>query len=71
MSMSRTAEEKLLNPRPGSKIAEAQDFGIDLTLLASKLKKTPQERIEELQSGMEFLDELKRARRKGQLVKTR
>ncbi len=32
----RTPEEKLLNPRPGSKIAEARDYGIDLTLLVSK-----------------------------------
>ena len=63
--MKRTAEEKLLNPRPGSKIAEARDFGIDLTLLVSKLKKTPQERIDELQAGMEFLAELAKARQKG------
>ena len=63
--MKRTPEERLLDPRPGSKIAEAKEFGIDLTLLASKLRKSPQERIDELQSGMEFLDELKRARNKG------
>ena len=60
--MKRTPEEKLLNPRPGSKIAEAKEFGIDLTLLVSKLRKSPQERIDELQAGMEFLSELARAR---------
>ena len=43
--MKRTPEEKLLNPRPGSRIAEARDFGIDLTQLAENLRYTPAERI--------------------------
>ena len=43
--MNRTPEEKLLNPRPGSKIAAARDFGIDLTLLVENLRLTPAERI--------------------------
>jgi hypothetical protein len=43
--MRRTPEEKLLDPRPGSKIAEARDFGIDLTLLAANLRRTPAERL--------------------------
>ncbi len=58
----RTPEEKLLDPKPGSKIAEAQEFGIDLTLLVSRLRKTPQERIDDLQSSMRSLAELDRAR---------
>ncbi len=58
----RTPEEKLLNPRPGSKIAEAKKFGIDLTLTAGNLRKTPQERIDDLQSAMRFFAELDRAR---------
>ena len=33
----RTPEEKLLNPRPGSKIEAAKEFGIDLTLLVQKI----------------------------------
>ena len=41
----RTPEEKLLNPRPGSKIAEARDYGIDLTMLAENLRYSPAERI--------------------------
>ncbi len=65
--MSRTSEEKLLDPRPGSRIAAARDFGIDLTLLVAKLRKTPQERIDELQSAMEFQAELERAKRRGPL----
>jgi len=63
--MSRTPEEKLLNPRPGSKIAEARDFGIDLTLTVSQLRLTPQQRIDNLQSAMKALDELAKARKIG------
>lgn len=66
----RTPEEKLLNPRPGSKIAEARDFGIDLTLVVSRLRLTPQERIDGLQSSMKFLAELERARKKGAVQKS-
>lgn len=59
--MKRTPEEKLLHPRPGSKIAAARDFGIDLTLLVRQLRLTPQQRLDELQSAMESLEELKAA----------
>lgn len=59
----RSPEEKLLNPRPGSKIAEAKEFGIDLTLTAGNLKKTPQQRIDDLQSAMRFFAELEKARK--------
>ena len=69
--MKRTPEEKLLNPRPGSKIAEARDFGIDLTLTASQLRLTPQQRIDNLQSGMKFLAELDVARAKGPVKKNK
>jgi hypothetical protein len=66
--MGRTPEEKLLNPRPGSKIAEAKEFGIDLTLIAERLRKSPQERIDDLQESMRFLDELDNARQRGPVV---
>jgi hypothetical protein len=66
----RTPEEKLLNPRPGSKIAEARDFGIDLTLVVERLRQTPQERIENLQSSMKFFEELNRARKNGPVRKS-
>lgn len=67
--MKRTPEEKLLNPRPGSMIAAARDFGIDLTLTASQLRLSPQERIDNLQSGMKFLAELEHARKIGPIKK--
>ena len=67
--MGRSPEQKLLNPRPGSKIAAARDFGIDLTLTASQLRLTPQQRIDNLQSSMKFLAELDRAREDRQIEK--
>ncbi|HKP68399.1 MAG TPA: hypothetical protein VJV05_03880 [Pyrinomonadaceae bacterium] len=61
--MKRTPEEKLLNPRPGSKIAAARDFGIDLTLLVANLRLTPDERVRNLQSVMRDLSKIKEAGR--------
>jgi len=63
----RTPEEKLLNPRPGSKIAEARDYGIDLTLIVSNLRLTPEERLrwnDDLNSGLDILGEAMRKARK-------
>ncbi|HEX6279315.1 MAG TPA: hypothetical protein VFZ49_04800 [Pyrinomonadaceae bacterium] len=65
----RTPEEKLLNPRRGSKIAEAKEFGIDLTLLVSNLRLSPEERLrrnDDLNSG---LDQLAEAMRKAKRAK--
>lgn len=67
--MEKLSEERLekigeliRNPRPGSKVAAAKEFGIDLTLLLGQLRLTPQQRIEHLQRGMEILEELDQAR---------
>jgi hypothetical protein len=43
------AEERLLNPKPGSKIAAARDYGVDLTLLVEQLRLTPEQRLRKLQ----------------------
>lgn len=66
--IERLSEERLkkiqqliLNPRPGSKVAAATEFGIDLTLTYGQLRKTPQERVEDLQSAMRGLEEFARA----------
>jgi pantoate kinase len=53
--------ELFKNPRPGSKIAAAKEFGIDLTLTFEQLKKTPQERIDDQQGAMRGLEEFTRA----------
>lgn len=63
--MKRTPEEKLLNPKPGSKIAAAKEFGIDLTLLVRQLRMTPEERLNELQSAMESLEDFARQAKLG------
>jgi len=57
----RTPEEKLLNPRPGSKIAEAVRYGLDLTLVVGNLRRTPQERLERLQGAMISIEKLREA----------
>jgi len=59
--MKRTPEEKLLHPKPGSKVAAAQEFGIDLSLLVENLRLTPDQRVRNLQSAMVGLEELLRA----------
>lgn len=71
--MKRTPEEKLLNPRPGSKIAEARDFGIDLTQLVENLRLSPSERIrrndEAVNSIMKFSEAMRQAKAKKPLNK--
>lgn len=51
----------IMNPRPGSKVAAAKEFGIDLTLTLGQLRKTPQERLDDQQSAMRGLEEFARA----------
>lgn len=53
------AEERLLNPAPGSCIAAARDFGIDLTLLVERLRLTPEERLRALQQAMSELSNIR------------
>jgi hypothetical protein len=64
--MKRTPEEKLLNPRPGSRIAAARDFGIDLTQLVENLRLTPAQRIrrndEAVNSVEKFAEAMRRAK---------
>lgn len=63
--MSPTERERLIalinDPPPGSKIAEAKRYGIDLTLLVESLEMTPTERLRALDRAQPFLDELRRA----------
>ena len=56
--MKRTIEERLLNPKPGSKAAAAKEFGIDLTLLVENLRLTPDQRVRNLQQAMFGVEEL-------------
>ena len=64
--MKRTREEKLLNPRPGGKIAAARDYGIDLTQIVENLRLTPTERIrandQAVNSVLKFEHAMRRAK---------
>ncbi len=59
--MIRNVEEHLLNPPPGSAAARARDFGINLILLIGRLKRTPEERLNDLQRAMHSLEEARRS----------
>ena len=54
-----TAEERLRNPPPGSRVEAARDYGIDLTLLIERLRKTPEERVRDLQSAIDGLEKIR------------
>ena len=64
--MNATERKRLIalidNPPPGSKIAAAKEYGVELTLLVRKLELSPTERLEELQSAQQFIEQLREAR---------
>ncbi len=45
----------MLDPKPGSKVAAAKEYGVDLTLLLRNLKLTPEERLNENQQAVNDL----------------
>ncbi len=45
------ALELVNNPPPASELAKAKEFGVDLTLLISTLRRTPTERARGLSQG--------------------
>jgi len=53
------AEERLRHPRPGSRIAEAQQYGIDLTLLIENLRLTPAERVSRMHDIIVTVDQVR------------
>lgn len=66
------AEEKLLHPSPGSRIDAARAHGIDLTLLVERLRKTPEERVHDLQQAVIGLAAMRgKARRRTSTQKER
>jgi hypothetical protein len=61
--------ELINNPPPGSKLAAARDFGIDLTLFLHSLELSPEQRLQELDAVQPFLEELRRTgKRQGSMV---
>lgn len=50
----------VMNPPPGSKIAAAREYGVDLTLSLRSLAMSPTERVQAMQNALEFMEELRR-----------
>jgi hypothetical protein len=63
--MDKAQREALIrlntSPPPGSKIAAAKEFGIDLTLLVRTLEMSPAERLQQLTAVQAFVQELRSA----------
>jgi hypothetical protein len=57
--MKADPEQQLINPRPGSALAAARDFGIDLSLLATRLRLTPEERLRDLQRFINAIEQMR------------
>lgn len=53
--------ELINDPPPGSKLAEAKEFGIDLTLLLSSLNLTVTQRLRNLYATATFLEKMRDA----------
>ena len=61
----KLAFELIQNPPPGSALAEAKEFGVDLTLLISTLRLTPTERARSLSEGARIFEIAKQAQLAG------
>jgi hypothetical protein len=55
----KIAWKLIQNPPPGSKLAEAEKYGIDLTLLLENLKLSVTQRLDKLYSAALSLEELR------------
>ena len=59
--VAKNKEELLRDPMPGTAAAFAHDFGIDLTLIIDRLRRSPEERVLELQGVINDLSALRNA----------
>ena len=57
------AEARLRNPAPGSRIAAARDFGIDLTLIVQQLRLSPTERARQMEEYAQVVETIRGAAR--------
>lgn len=60
----------MLNPRPGSRIAAARDYGIDLTLLVENLRLTPAQRVKNNDDAVNDLLKFEEAMRRAKKAET-
>jgi hypothetical protein len=58
------AEGRLRNPRPGSRIEAAQQFGVDLTLLVENLRLSPAERVRRMHDAALAAEQVRGAARR-------
>jgi hypothetical protein len=56
-------EQRLINPPPGSALEAARKFGVDLSLIAERLRLSPEERLRDLQQVMRALEQIRAAAR--------
>jgi hypothetical protein len=61
---SKLAYELITNPPAGSKLAEAKDWGVDLTLLYANLKRSHSERARSFASMVHSYNGLRDAAKK-------
>ncbi|PYT41069.1 MAG: hypothetical protein DMG45_14710 [Acidobacteria bacterium] len=68
--MTRDQEKTVLdlvtNPPPGSELAKTKEFGFDLTLFLSTLRRTPTERARSLSEGAHIFQIAKQSRQNRQ-----
>lgn len=57
--MKRSPEEKLLHPSSGGKIAQVQEYGLDLSLIVENMRLSPEARVRKLQSAMISFEKLR------------
>ena len=51
--------ERLRDPAPGSRMEAAKKYGVDLTLLITQLRLTPEERVSKLEQASEEIEQLR------------
>ena len=62
----KLAYDLITNPPPGSAIAAAKEYGIDLTLLVENLDLTVAQRLRKLYSVATFLEKVRQSSGAGQ-----
>ena len=50
---------RILDPDPGTALARAKEYGIDLTLLVENARKSPEERFDRGQNAARFVEEFR------------
>ncbi|GAC1419389.1 MAG: hypothetical protein NVSMB64_28750 [Candidatus Velthaea sp.] len=62
--MDERTWQRLLNPPPGSALARARDYGIDLTMLIRNAERTPEQRARAAFSAMQNVEWFRKAGRR-------